>query len=326
VSPTRAATIRDVAALAGVSVGTASKALNGRGSLRADTVQRVRQAAEQLDFRPNPAARGLHAGRTFTVGMITTDTIGRFSIPLLIGAEDTLGAGQMSVLLCDARDDPIRERHHLKVLLGRRVDGIVVTGRRAGTRPSLGADLGVPVVYAFLASADDRDCSVVPDEAGGARLVASHLNALGRRRIAVITGPEHHYSARVRAAGVSLVTPPLYGSWSEAWGRQGIGMLLSQGHDVDAVICGSDQIARGAADALREAGRRVPGDVALTGFDNWDVMTLASRPPLTSVDMDLEGLGRAAAGLLLDAIDGRPSPGLHLHPPNLVIRDSTVLA
>jgi LacI family transcriptional regulator len=328
VSPTRVATIRDVASLAGVSVGTASKALNGRGSLRADTVQRVRRAAEQLDFRPNPAARSLHAGRTFTVGMITTDTIGRFSIPLLIGVEDTLGAGQMSVLLCDARDDPIRERHHLKVLLGRRVDGIVVTGRRAGTRPSLGTDLGVPVVYAFLASADESDCSVVPDEARGARLVAEHLSALGRRRVAVITGPEHHHSARVRAtgAGIELVAPPLYGSWSEAWGRQGIGMLLAQGHDVDAVICGSDQIARGAADALREAGRRVPHDVALTGFDNWDVMTLASRPPLTSVDMDLEGLGRAAAGLLLDAIDGRPSPGVHLHPPKLTIRDSTVPA
>ena len=327
-SPTRVATIRDVASLAGVSVGTASKALNGRGSLRADTVQRVRRAAEQLDFRPNPAARSLHAGRTFTVGMITTDTIGRFSIPLLIGVEDTLGAGQMSVLLCDARDDPIRERHHLKVLLGRRVDGIVVTGRRAGTRPSLGTDLGVPVVYAFLASADESDCSVVPDEARGARLVAEHLSALGRRRVAVITGPEHHHSARVRAtgAGIELVAPPLYGSWSEAWGRQGIGMLLAQGHDVDAVICGSDQIARGAADALREAGRRVPHDVALTGFDNWDVMTLASRPPLTSVDMDLEGLGRAAAGLLLDAIDGRPSPGVHLHPPKLTIRDSTVPA
>jgi LacI family transcriptional regulator len=316
-SPTRVATIRDVAALAGVSVGTASKALNGRGSLKADTVERVRRAAEQLDFQPNPAARSLHAGRTFTVGMITTDTIGRFSIPLMIGAEDTLGAGQMSVLLCDARDDAIRERHHLKVLLGRRVDGIVVTGRRAGTRPSLGTDLGVPVVYAFLASADERD-----------RLVSRHLRALGRRRVAVITGPEHHHSARVRAAGAGaeLVAPPLYGSWSEAWGRQGIGMLLAQGLDVDGVICGSDQIARGAADALRETGRRVPADVALTGFDNWDVMTLASRPPLTSVDMDLEGLGRAAAGLLLDAIDGRPSPGVHLHPPKLVIRDSTVPA
>jgi LacI family transcriptional regulator len=95
---------------------------------------------------------------------------------------------------------------------------------------------------------------------------------------------------------------------------------------VDAVLCGSDQIARGAGDALREAGRHVPRDVALTGFDNWDVIALASRPPLTSIDLDLEGLGRAAAELLLRAIDGNPSPGVHTHPAKLVIRDSTVLA
>jgi LacI family transcriptional regulator len=331
----RTATIRDVAALAGVAVGTASKALNGRGSLRADTVARVRRAAEQLDFHPNPAARSLHAGRTYTVGMITTDTIGRFSIPLLIGAEDTLGAGEMSVLLCDARDDPIREQHHLKVLLGRRVDGIIVTGRRAGTRPPLAATAGVPVVYAFLASSSTEDCSVVPDETGGARLAVDHLLTVGRRRVAVVTGPEHHHSARVRAsaaldrlksAGVDPVTPPLHGEWSEAWGRQAVGLLLARATELDALVCGSDQIARGAADALREAGRRVPQDVALVGFDNWDVIALASRPPLTSIDMDLEGLGRAAAELLLKAIEGNPSPGVHPHPAKLVIRNSTAPA
>jgi len=328
----RTPTIRDVAALAGVSVGTASKALNGRGSLRHDTIARVREAAEQLRFRPNPAARGLHAGRTYTVGMITTDTIGRFSIPLLIGTEDALGAGQISVLLCDARDDPIREQHHLNVLLSRRVDGIIVTGRRTGSRPPIGTDLPVPVVYAFLASADQRDCSVVPDEAGGAQLAADHLRTVGRRRIAHITGPEHHQSARVRAQaaaarlaadGLTLDGAPLFGEWSEAWGRQAAGILLARGTDVDAILCGSDQIARGAADALREAGRQVPDEVAVTGFDNWDVIALASRPPLTSIDMDLEGLGRAAAGLLLRAIDGAPEPGIHKHPAKLVIRDSS---
>jgi LacI family transcriptional regulator len=326
----RPVTIRDVAALAGVSVGTASKALNGRGSLRADTVDRVRQAALRLDFRPNPAARGLQAGRSYTVGMITTDTIGRFSIPLLIGAEDTLGAGQISVLLCDARDDAIREQHHLDVLLGRRVDGIIVTGRRAGTRAPIAGTPGVPVVYAFLASADPTDCSVVPDEAGGARQAVDHLHTAGRRRLVHITGPEHHHSARVRAAaildqaGSTLVTPPLYGEWSEAWGRQAAGILLSRGTEFDGVLGGNDQIARGAADALREAGRAVPAAVALTGFDNWDVMALASRPPLTSIDMDLEGLGRKAAGLLLRAIAGEAAPGLHTHPARLVIRDSTM--
>jgi LacI family transcriptional regulator len=320
----RAATIRDVATLAGVSVGTASKALNGRGSLRAETVARVRQAAEQLDFRPNQAARSLHTDRTYTVGMITTDTIGRFSIPLLIGAEDILGAGQVSVLLCDARDDPIRERHHLQVLLSRRVDGIIVTGRRAGTRPPIGTALPVPVVYAFLASADPADCSIVPDEVAGIRLAVEHLRSTGRSRLVHVTGPAHHHSARVRAEAAKTGTDPLFGEWSEAWGRRAAGLLLARDVDFDGVVCGNDQIARGMAEALREAGRSVPGDVAVTGFDNWDVIAEASRPPLTSVDMDLEGLGRAAAGLLLAAIAGVESPGLHRHPTRLVIRDSTV--
>ncbi|BCY14141.1 LacI family DNA-binding transcriptional regulator [Actinoplanes sp. L3-i22] len=321
----RLATIRDVAALAGVSVGTASKALNGRGSLRAETVARVREAAGQLDFRPNQAARSLHSDRTYTVGMITTDTIGRFSIPLLIGAEDILGAGQVSVLLCDARDDPIRERHHLRVLLSRRVDGIIVTGRRAGTRAPIGVDLPVPVVYAFISSTDPADCSIVPDEAGGIRLAAAHLRSAGRTRLVHVTGPEHHHSAQVRAAALTgLVAAPMFGEWSEAWGRRAAGLLLARDLDLDGVVCGNDQIARGLAEALREAGRDVPGDVAVTGFDNWDVIAEASRPPLTSVDMDLDGLGRTAAGLLLAAIDGSPAPGRHPHPARLVIRDSTV--
>ena len=119
------------------------------------------------------------------------------------------------------------------------------------------------------------------------------------------------------------MAPPLFGEWSEAWGRQAVSMLLAAGAEFDAVFCGSDQIARGVADALRAAGRRVPDDVALVGFDNWDVMALACQPPLTSVDMELEGLGRTAADLLLAAINGEPAPGRHTHPCRLVVRDST---
>jgi LacI family transcriptional regulator len=103
-------------------------------------------------------------------------------------------------------------------------------------------------------------------------------------------------------------------------------MLLGGGGEFDAVFCGSDQIARGAADALRAAGRFVPADVALVGFDNWEVMSLACQPPLTSLDMDLEGLGRTAAELLLAAINGQPAPGRHARPCHLVIRDSTAIA
>jgi LacI family transcriptional regulator len=329
----RPATISDVALLAGVSVGTVSKALNGRGSLRAETRSRVLSAAEQLGFQPNKAAVALNSGRTYTVGMITTDTFGRFSIPLLMGAEDALGAGEMSVFMCDARDDRIREQYYLRTLLSRRVDGIIVTGRRTQARPPIGTDLPIPVVYAFISSTNPQDCSVVPDEAGGTQKAVEHLLGIGRRRIAHITGPEHHHSAAVRATataerltseGLSLVGPPMFGEWSEAWGRQAVQILLGT-HDFDAVFCGSDQIARGVADALRAAGRTVPADVALVGFDNWDVMAQACQPPLTSVDMELEKLGRTAANLLLTAINGDPAPGKHTHPCRLVVRDSTAV-
>jgi LacI family transcriptional regulator len=252
----------------------------------------------------------------------------------MLGAEDALGAGQMSVFLCDGRDDPIREQYYLRTLLSRNVDGIIVTGRRTQARVPIGRDLPVPVVYAFISSTDPQDCSVIPDEEGGARRAVEHLLAIGRRRIAHIAGPEHHHSTAIRSsaaqatlaeAGISLVTAPMYGEWSELWGRQAAGILLTRGHDFDAVFCGSDQIARGVADIVRSVGMRIPDDVALVGFDNWDVMVTGAQPPLTSIDMDLEGLGRAAADLLLDAIGGNPSPGRHVRPCRLVPRESTAI-
>jgi LacI family transcriptional regulator len=193
-------------------------------------------------------------------------------------------------------------------------------------------------VHVFTPSADPAAASVVVDDGAGARLAAEHLLDLGRRRIAHITGPQRHRTATARAesavaaitggsgsgSGATLAGPVLYGDWSERWGRHAVAGLLRREPDVDAILCGSDQIARGVCDGLREAGRRVPQDIAVTGYDNWDVMALASRPPLTTVDLLLEELGRCAAGLLLDAIAGDPHPGVTSLAPRLVIRESTV--
>src|SRR6267154_5306092 len=148
------ATISDVARLAGVSPGTVSKALNGRGALSLGTIARVQQAAEQLGYQPNALARGLLTGRSFTVGLITTDSFGRFSIPVVQGVEDALGPGRILVFLCESRDDRLREQHYLQALLERRVDGIIVTGRRQDRREPIGRDLRVPVVYAMAYSSD----------------------------------------------------------------------------------------------------------------------------------------------------------------------------
>jgi LacI family transcriptional regulator len=319
--------ITDVAALAGVSIGTASKALNGTGQLRDSTRARVKDAAEKLGFVGDARARALSSGRTYTVGMITTDSFGRFSIPVLLGAEDALSAGQMMVLLCDTRDDHVREAHYLRSLAARGVDGIIVTGRSADSRPPI--DVSIPVVYAFTPSTSAADVSITLDDAAGSAAVAAHLLSLGRSRVAVVSGPERHRSAQRRVDGAAavlgdrLVTPPLFGEWSERWGRQAVDALARAAVDVDAIVCGSDQIARGVCDRLRETGLSVPGDVAVTGFDDWDVMALASRPSLTTVDLRLEELGRVAGQALLALIDGGAAESAVVTPA-LVVRESTV--
>jgi LacI family transcriptional regulator len=316
----------DVAALAGVSAGTASKALSNTGQLSQETRDRVRRAAAQLRFTPDARGRALSSGRTYTVALLTTDSSGRFSIPIMRGVEDVLSAGELATVLCDTRDDPLREQTYLRSLVARGVDGIVVTGRRTEPRPRI--DVPLPVVYALAASTDPADASVIVDDAAGAAATITHLLALGRTRIAHITGPAHHRSAAERAEAVagSLCCEPLYGDWSERWGRQATDLVLSKsrGQNPDAISCGSDQIARGVCDRLRELGHSVPEDIAVTGYDNWPVMALASRPPLTTVDLRLEDLGRRAATLLLEAIAGKPHHGVLQLPTQLVTRESTL--
>ncbi|WP_233512630.1 LacI family DNA-binding transcriptional regulator [Micromonospora deserti] len=327
--------IVDVARRAGVSVGTVSKALNGRGQLRDETRARVQAVAHELGFVPSAVAASLLTGRTYTVGLIMTDHHGRFSLPVLHGAEDALGWGETLALVCDTRDDPIREQHYVRSLIRRRVDGIIVAGRRTDPRPPLGGRPPVPVVYAFARSSDAADCSVVVNEEAGAREAVEHLIRTGRRRIAHVTGPRGHASVRTRVdgtrhalheAGLELVGEPWYGGWSEVWGRFAAAALTRSHPDVDAVFCGSDAIARGVADGLRECGRRVPDDVALVGVDNWQPTAEGCRPPLTSVDLNLQEVGRTAGALLLRAIEYGAAPGIHTVPCRLVVRASSAPA
>jgi LacI family transcriptional regulator len=328
----RRVTIRDVAAEAGVSIGTASKALNGQGKLRTETRERVAEVAQRLGFAPNTLAQALLAGRSFTVGLITTDSFGRFSIPVMLGAEDALGTGQVSVFMCDTRDEPGRERRYVEMLAARRVDGLIVTGRRIEPRPPVSAGPGIPVVYAMTQPMGEDGPAVLPDDEGGGRAAAEHLLQGGRRRIGHITGPERFLGAQMRAAGfgAALARAGLrpyggvrFGEWSERWGREAAVRLIAEKPGTDAIFCGSDQIARGVADTLRAAGRAIPGDVALVGFDNWEPMALGAQPPLTSVDMCLEEVGRVAAGLLLAAIAGEPARGTRRVPSRLVMRQSS---
>ena len=329
----RAVTLADVARLAGVSVATASKALNARDEVAQETRRRVLEAAEELSFQPNVLARGLLTGRTRTIGLLTDELAGRFSIPVLLGVENALASGQMSVLLCDARGDAIRRQHYIRTLIARQVDGFVVLGDNNDLRPSLTRQFPVPVVYVYGESDDPKDLSVLADDEHGARLAAEHLVSLGRRRIAHITGPESFRAARDRvaslrkalaSAGLPLAGgEPRYGEWSQAWGRNAARMVLSTSPDVDAIFCGNDQIAAGVASAVRELGRRVPEDVSIVGYDNWQEFAADCQPPLTTVDLNLQQLGETAVRHLFAALDGQPSAGVVRQPCRLVVRDST---
>ncbi|HET7716033.1 MAG TPA: LacI family DNA-binding transcriptional regulator [Bauldia sp.] len=327
-------TIRDVARLARVSVGTVSKALNNNGSLRQETRDRVIAIAREVGFRPNDLAQSLHRGQTFTVGLISTDSFGRFTIPIMEGLEECLSDSRIAVFMCNATDDPEREAQHVESLVAKRVDGIVVTARRADRRARLKVPApGLPVLYVFSQSDDPDACCLVPDDEGGAVLAVEHLARLRRKRIAHVTGPERFEAVRLRRDGYrktlerhGLSEPEgfyLPGVWSEGWGREAVAQLFrGRSHAPDAIFCGNDQIARGVCDALRERGVLVPDAVSVVGFDNWEIIAEATRPPLTTVDMNLRELGRAAGSHLIRLIAGEPLHGVRRLPCSLVVRDS----
>ncbi|QLQ17932.1 MAG: LacI family DNA-binding transcriptional regulator [Exiguobacterium profundum] len=319
--------LADVAKAAEVSVATASKALTGAGRMTAETRERVQRVASELGFRPNAMARALIQQRSFTIGLLTGDSYGRFSMPVMQGISEALVHMGISVFMCGIEDDPGLAQVHLNAMLEKQVDGIICTGKRIDRQLPLSMEgVPIPVVYA-LAAAPEGSVVLVADDAQGATDATKWLKGLGRRNIAHVTGPESFASARLRAEAFRAVTggtgEVLHGAWSEGWGHQAVARLWEGNVRPDGIFCGNDQIARGVVDALRERGVRVPEDVSVVGFDNWEIVAAATRPPLTTVDMNLRELGREAGRLVMALAGGsRVEPGARALPCSLVVRGS----
>ncbi|QRM57123.1 LacI family DNA-binding transcriptional regulator [Sinorhizobium sp. BG8] len=323
------ATIHDVAREVGVSVSTVSKALNDSGRMAVETRARIKQVAEDIGFRPSALARGLLFNRSFTIGLLTNDTYGRFTLPVMAGVSEALVDKGVSVFLCAIEDDPALGKVHVDAMLDKQVDGIIATGKRIDR--SLPVDLSglsVPVVYAFTEGAPDS-VTLTSDDAHGAGLATEWLIGLGRKKLVHITGPEDFASVRERRkafrAHAGADAEVLCGIWAESWGHEAIAELWARDAEErpDGIVCGNDQIARGVIDALRERGVRVPDDVSVVGFDNWEIMAAQARPPLTSVDMNLKELGKEAGRTMLALAEGKyVEPGLRKLPCRLVVRRS----
>jgi len=219
-------TIHDVARLAEVSIGTVSKAMNDTGRMRQETRDKVIRVASEIGYRPNNLAQSLHRGLSMTVGIVSNDSFGRFSSPIVEALEQRLSENGIAVFMCNATDDPLRERRHVEQLLGKRIDGLVVTARRADRRPPIAGFSHLPPMVYVYSQVDDPDAlSLVPDDEGGAMLAVSHLASLGRKRIAYISGPERFEAVRLRHRGYvqaleAAGLAPHHGSASAAPGRR----------------------------------------------------------------------------------------------------------
>ena len=334
-SKTRRVTIHTVAKVAGVSSATVSNVLNDAPHVSQAMRQRVLSVVETLNFRPNSVARSLKTKSTATIGLVTNDIDGVFTMPMMRGVEEAVSAEGLSVLLCNAYGGAQREREHLTLLLNKQVDGIILmNGNRIHERGLPALPLGdVPVVYLFQYTHDLPIPCVVPDNFGGGVLGTQHLISLGRRRIALINGPAHHYDATylrlggykqaLQEAGLA-VDPALLrvGDWHERSGYTLAHELMALPEPPDAIFCCNDQLAIGALDALHELRVAVPDDIALVGFNNGHSSPY-QRPPLTSVALPLLEMGKLAGELLVAAVRGLPAEAkIHQVPCYLVRRES----
>jgi DNA-binding LacI/PurR family transcriptional regulator len=313
-------TLSDVAAAAGVSRATASRALSTSGHVSPAARKRVLAAAERLAFEPNQLARSLRRGSTMAIGMVVPDVANTFYAAALRGAHEVLEAAGYHVLVVNTERTPGKEREALRSLRSHQVDGLIVA--------SYGGyeDIGVPA--AFFDDVPEATAgvgAVALDNREGIGLLVDHLVTVhGHHRIAylgppptvngasrtprVFVGRERLDAFRDAAGRAGVPVPPEYvrmsdpATW-ESSARVVAGELLSLESRPTAILAGTDTMAIGVLEAARDLGVRIPEDVALVSFDE-PVYADLLDPPITSLDRhDLE-LGRRVAQILLDALSG----------------------
>lgn len=326
--------IKTVAARAGVSTATVSRALRGLPNVRPDTRQRVLRAARELGYWPTPSAASLATGRTRTIGLLTPWVRRWFNGNVIDGAERELRAHNFDALLHTFNLDAEENRSPLDIsALRRRVDGVLVVGMvLTDDELHLLDRLGRPVV--FVGAGPPGAHRVFLDDAAAITAAAAHLAELGHRRVAHVGGPVHHRPAwsppvrrrqsflrardRFGFAGEDALL--VQGNFSTSSGRRAAAELLRRPGGVSGVVVDSDEMAYGVLTALRRAGREVPGEVSVVSIDGAEVSEVVG---LTTLSQDAFSQGVAAARMLLDLIGGKAADREVVFAPHLVPGSST---
>ena len=332
-----AATIDEVAALAGVSRATVSRVVNGSTHVSPQAVTAVQRAVEELRYVPNRVARSLVTRRTDTIALVLSELDTRvFSDPffasIVRGVSTALAATDLNLVLLTARDAREQEKVGRYVRQGH-VDGVILMSLHGDDLlPDLLGQAGVPLVLSGRPLDGRAVAYVDADNTGGAATATAHLLGSGRRCIGTVTGPLDMiagvdryagYRQALERAGRSL-RPELVatGDFTPEGGRRAAEELLARAPDLDGLFVASDPMAIGALAALRQAGRSVPGDVAVVGFDD-AVAARTSDPPLTTVAQPLDEMTRLMTELLLRQVAGVASEvETQVCPTRLVRRES----
>jgi LacI family transcriptional regulator len=328
------ATIEDVARRAGVSIATVSRVINQTAPVAPETEAQVRAAIAELNYRPHSAAQVLASRKTNTIGLLFSDISGDFFSPMLRGLEIEARREGFSLLIYATHEERATDTNMLYPLGEHNTDGVVVfvdilpQGELARLNK-----IGFPVVLIHRSSPPGLNipCVTIENKHGACELVDHLIQVHHYRRIVFLTGQEGHEDSYWREMGYreSLTThdipfdPRLVaaGGFDRDQAQHAVENLLIEGLEFDAVFAGDDEAALGVLTALKQAGKRVPEDVAVVGFDD----TCLSRyltPPLTTVQAPIEQVGREAIKQLEKLIRGEPINPLTLLPTKLVIRQS----
>jgi LacI family transcriptional regulator len=326
--------IADVARVAGVSPTTVSHALSGRRPVSADVKAKVDAAVQQLGYRANVLAAGLRTQRTQTIALVVPDITNPFYPMVARGVQDAVTEAGYQVVVCSTDGETVREQAFVRDMLARSVDGLIIDLFRTAPDDLPGLlDEDTPVVMLGPMPAPPIGDRVVGDDRVSMAEATRHLLREGRRRIAFAgsfpgVGPSGvrrlGYEDALLGAGHLLdATLIVESDYTRAGARTAMAKALDSGLDADAVVCANDLSAIGVIDALRAAGRAVPDDVAVIGFDDIDAAQLV-RPTLSTVDNRAQEKGAVCGRLLLQRIAGELTgpPREIVVPGTFIVRES----
>ncbi len=334
-SPSKHATIIDIAERLGISPSTVSRALSDHPDINSETKKQVRKVAKELHYTPNPIAQSLKRNRTTTIGVMVPEIKHDFFSSAISGIEDVAYQSGYTIILCQSNESYEREIVNANLLMNHRVAGIVVSisqNTKSGEHFNELLRRKIPLVFFDRVCEDVNASKVVIDDYKSAFDAVTHLISKGYKKIAHFGGPKELWICKRRLSGfldalaeahLSQANIIRHGGLHEQDGYASMDALLEEKTIPDAIFAVNDPVAIGAFQRINEAGLKIPGDVAIMGFSNNKITSLVD-PQLTTVDQPSFEMGRKSAEILIDSIEGRMlEPTTIVLDTKLIVRGST---